>query len=195
MFNAILAVALTLPAYSGDQETPNQRLERVSVIARAVDKASAKATCAHKLPEGSPRCRRVWPGSQRELAALLLTQAWHESRLAEHVHADRCGPLECDRGFAKSLWQVHASGNLPKARWLTIGGTDQESTDRAAKAATRYLAGARARCGRMTRGTGADWAAYTIAGYATGNECTWKGAKGRAATMRRLLASPKWRTQ
>lgn len=176
---SILAAALSLPPYSGDVETPEARRARLGTIVAAIDFASARATCAGE-PEG---CRRTWPGSRKELAFLLLTQAWWETRLAEHVHADRCGPHECDRGRSKSSWQIQPSSIVKRGEWATIGGIDLESTKAAAWGAARMLSVNRFRC---AKGPG-DWVLPTISGYARGNTCEWVGAGKRAATFWRLM--------
>ena len=178
MLETILAAALSLPAYKEDSESLEERTARLTVVATAIDGASARAVCADE-PEG---CRRIWPGTRKELSMLLLTQAWHETRLAKRIHEDRCRPKECDGGRAKSLWQMHASHVLPRNVWATIGGTDQASTSRAAWYAARYLAGSRHRCAK-----GGDWVAPTISAYATGNVCEWRGARKRERLFWRLM--------
>lgn len=63
--------------------------------------------------------------------AFLVTQVWHETRLARYVLWDRCedGPewARCDAGRATGPWQVH--------RWCYGAWSGTE--------AARYLAGAR----------------------------------------------------
>jgi hypothetical protein len=181
MWQAILAAALKLPTYYGDTETPGERLQRLTIVAESIDYASARATCTGE-PEG---CRRVWPGSRKELAALLLVQAWQETRLAQHVHADQCAENECDRGRAKSLWQLQPNSIVTRPEWQTLGGTDQESTRAAAWAAARMLATNRFRCAKAP----GDWVTPTISGYARGNECEWSGAKPRVEMFWRIFTT------
>jgi hypothetical protein len=181
MWALLLKLALTLPVYKDDVDEPQaERLERLTTIAKSIDSASARATCTGE-PAG---CRRVWPGSRKELAVLLLLVANEETRLSKRVHADECRPYECDRGLAKSPWQLHASTTLPRATWETIGGTDYESTSAAAWGAARMLSANRFRCGQLP----GDWVELTLAGYATGLACEWAPAKGRAARFRQLMA-------
>lgn len=187
LFKALLAAALALPAYYRDREPPEDRRLRLETIARAVDIASARAVCASEA-----ECKPIWPGTRRELAFLLLTQAWYETRLASHIHRDECGPHECDAyrkhgkilHRSKSLWQLQASNLLPREVWETLGGTDLESTTRAAWYAAQLLARHRWRCARDTR----HWVAPTVSGYARGGLCDWPPAAARARLWKKLIS-------
>jgi hypothetical protein len=181
----LLALAMALPASKADaDEGELERRARLATVAHAITEASERATCINQ-PEP---CTRLWPGPARELAALLLSVAWHESALARNVHAGECKPWECDahrdprtgrtRHRAASLWQLHASGLVPPAEWRELSGTDAESTRRAAWAAARVLAVSRNRCGTIEG---------AVAQYGTGRRCTWKGAASRLRTWQRLL--------
>jgi hypothetical protein len=129
---------------------------------------------------------RGWPGSKRELASLLLTVAWHETRLSLRIHDGLCKPYECDRGRARGLWQLHAHASLPKERWLAVAGLDLESTRNGAAEAAKALVRSRRLC---LRGTNADWVAPTLSAYA-GLGCggSLPDAAERVRTFRRLVA-------
>lgn len=194
---SLLAAAMTLPAWYGDKETPEERQARLSVIAQAIDDAVGIATCRDSGPSrhgstsrsksnGAEResetCKRFWHGSQRELGFLLLGQAFFETRLALHVHAGNCRVQigECDGGRSISLWQLQSGYHLPVERWRTLSGTDLESTREAALEAARALARARNFCNGSLEGA--------IANYATGRSCRWKHAAKRMAFVKSLLA-------
>lgn len=174
--DALLAAALTLRAWHGDLETPEERSDRLTLIAEAISDASAEATCT---PPAKDDCVPVWSGERRELAFLLLAQAHFETHLARHVHEGRCRVTagECDGGRAVSLWQLHAGPQLSRERWQSLIGAGKDPTQRAAFEAAKALGRAKNHCG-TTRGA--------IALYATGKSCTWEGANERAALARRL---------
>lgn len=175
LFDAILAVLLSLPPSAADaRETANERAQRLEVLARAIDEASAEATCAD---DRDPECAPTWPGSQAELAALLISTGWHESAFARHVHAGACRAHECDNGRARSPWQLHASGMVPVAEWRAMAGSSADATYTAAVAAARVLASGRARC-RSVSGA--------LAAYATGGRCSWSGTRARLRTAQRV---------
>lgn len=166
MLEYILALLLTFPAHWDDRhtETPEARRARVEVVAQAIDEA-VRAT--------------PWPGSKRELAALLAVTADGESGgLALRIHAGKCRPKECDHGRAVSLWQLHASKLVPLEEWERMGGTDLEATTLAAMAAARVYLSHRKACGDL-RGA--------ISLYATGSTCDWSGADDRLKGVNRAL--------
>jgi hypothetical protein len=181
---AILAAMKALPLLvypkGMDPETAEQRDARFEVIATAIDKVSSMAVCEGR----SESCRRVWQGSKQELAAMLVMKGWAESKFMFRVHQDKCHDDECDAHKhgnsivhrSKSLWQVQASRAVPASEWITIGGTDLESTKRAAWAASKILAAARGRC---SPGAARGWEMPTISGYATGFSCRWSKAPKR----------------
>lgn len=185
---AVLAAALlALPAAwyppGREPETEAQRVARYGVIADAIDHASRRATAC----EGAG-CAPLWPWPRDELVAVLAAQGWWETRYAHHVHAGRCRRHECDtrngRARAVSPWQIQMTALVPRAEWSTLTGTGFEPTERAAYAAAKVLASSRARCAKSEA-----WAAPTIAMYATGARCRWRGARVRAATVGRLLVA------
>jgi len=187
-YDLVLAALLALVPWYGDVEEAG-RDARMATIATAIVEASNEATCHGRDAE----CKPAWPGTREELAALLVTLGWYESRFARHVHANQCKPFECDETIirdpktgritrryfaARSPWQVHWSGPT-RAHWKKIRGLDLDSTRHAARAATAVLVGARGKC-RTLEGT--------IANYATGRSCKWSQAKQRARKVHAIRA-------
>ncbi len=88
--SATLAVMLSLPAWYGDGETPDQRSARLAPIAEAIDAAA-------RTPD---------------YRAALIATAWHESKFARYITEGRCsdGPpgQRCDHGRARGVFQVHS---------------------------------------------------------------------------------------
>lgn len=188
---SLLAAALTFSAWHGDTETEEDRLVRLRTIVEAINIATERAVCmknATPLPplpgdtaEPESPCKPVWRGSPRELAFLLLTQAYFETHLAQHVHEGKCRVNlgECDGGKATSLWQLQAGGHLAPSRWERLSGTSLAATTHAALEASRALSRGRNYCGSV-RGA--------VALYATGRTCRWQPAEKRISFLSRLQA-------
>ncbi len=169
-------------------ETPEETRIRYSTIATAVALSARGATCEGQAPD----CVRIWPGPTWQMAALLVTEAWFESRLMWRVHAGKCGPGECDplrRGSeivhrSRSLWQIQHSELVSRSEWKTLSGTDLISTMRASWAAARILAAARRLCSPY----GGFSPESTMAAYATGSKCTFSQSKIRAHWYMKVAA-------
>lgn len=192
---SLFAAALTFSSWHGDTETAEGRAARLRTIAEAINIATLHAVCMKEAPpfpvlegDDAPEgevdanaCKPVWRGSPRELAFLLLTQAYFETHLAQHVHEGKCRVHlgECDGGKATSLWQLQAGGHLALSRWEKLAGTGLAATTHAAYEAGRALSRGRNYCGNV-RGA--------VALYATGRTCRWQPAEKRVSFMRRLEA-------
>jgi hypothetical protein len=188
LLKALLYVALSLQPWYKDvkNEDPVDRAARYGVIVKAVEEAADNATCTGSYKH-NPYCEPIWKGKKEELAFLLLTQAYFESRFARNVHAGECEPHQCDaykdrhgkvRHKATSIWQIQATGIVPRDEWKTLAGLDQASTNRAAYAAAKVLSAGYKRC-KTVRGA--------ISQYAGVARCDWPGAKYRTAFYERLL--------
>lgn len=194
---AVLAVLLALPApYCPPRatcSTETQHRAHLEVVARAIAGAADRATCSGTWSQAADDvCQPLWPGSARELAAVLVAVGWWESRLSWRVQAGRCPWSGCSRWNrrAHSIWQVERSPAVSATLWRGIVGTRPVQVQEAAWTAARLLALARGRCGHRRA-----WLPATISGYATGARCHWAGVGGRVWMGRqvetRLLL---WRT-
>lgn len=180
----ILAMLMVFPPCYRDKNEPN-RSERMATIASAIDDATARATCSE--PFDVPDCSPMWSRSQRELAAMLVTKGWWESRFASNVHAGRCGPEECDairyNGIivhrARSPWQLQRT-SFTVDEWSKMVGTDIEATRHAAFAASKILSEGMVRC-KTVQGA--------LSWYGAGR-CMWSGSARRHRTFRKLMAVP-----
>lgn len=188
----LLAAALTFTPWHGDQESEAERHDRLETIAEAINIATLNAVCADGAPdlpalegvevvENDEPCRPLWRGDVRELAFLLLTQAYFETHLAQHVHEGNCRVHlgECDGGKAASLWQIQYGPHLAKENWEKLKGADLAATANAAFEASRALSRGRNYCGST---------AGAISLYATGRTCGWKPAMQRVSFLQRLSA-------
>lgn len=174
----ILALMLGLPAYQLDREEPRERRERLDVIAQAIADASRRATCTDQYASDS--CQRRWPRESLDLAVLLVTQAYSESRLARNIHEGKCRSYECDpvrsastgrvRHRARSLWQIHRIEPI-ETEWESMQGTDLVSTTAAAWAAAKLLSRGYRACRSI---------AGAVTRYAGIDGCMWSEAQGRA---------------
>ncbi|HYO94086.1 MAG TPA: hypothetical protein VER33_06215 [Polyangiaceae bacterium] len=170
----LLTAIASLPTYREDigPEFAEQKLQQSQMVAEAINEAVDGA--------------ENWSGTRRELATLMLTVAWHETRLSLRIHDGRCKPLECDRGRARGLWQLQVQRSLPREQWLKVAGFEPEPTRIAAREAVKMLVRSRRMCSVVTRGR--DWVAPTLTAYA-GCGCGGKlpDLNARVRTFRMLL--------
>lgn len=180
----LLLVLMSLKPYYTDKETWEERQARMAIVAAAIDDASSKLTCEDKYKNED--CKREFAGSKRQIALMLVTKGWWESRFAKHVHENQCGPDECDavkkNGVvfhrARSPWQIQRTGLLVPGEWTSMKGPVETSTVVSAGVAGRILSYGFKRCGTVDGSFGA---------YAGGG-CGWSGALNRGAFFRRLSA-------
>lgn len=152
-----------LPCYVEDRQDPDKSAQ-LEAIAAAVAEVSKDA----------PRAPREW-------AALLLTIGYHESTFSLRIQRGQCKPYECDRGRARSAWQLHK--NLFTAPiWDQLHGV--ENTKVQVRAASDALRRAYFTCSR----SGVPWLQATLNAYA-GRRCSgeWPGLGQRVATFNHLL--------
>ncbi len=156
----IMRALLSLPTFHEDRgaDVAEQKRAQLVVIANAIGAASK---------------------GDRDLAAPLVTTAYHESGNSMRIHAGLCKDRECDHGLATSLWQIHSSKHIPFDQWVVLAGTDPEATKAAAKVAAQMLLGARFACGKDP--------ARVLTSYA-GLRCdaNWNGLAPRLATYARI---------
>lgn len=193
-FTAALATILIgLPAFYSDAEEPSARETRMStVVAPALVDVASEATCSDAY--ATPECKKLWPGTKTDLAMMLLTKGFWESRFALHVQAGKCGPRECDAykdhrtnriiHRSASYFQVQATGLVPVTEWRTLTGLDYDATRRAAWAAAKVASASRNRCARAA----GSWEFVTVSAYASGKRCSWRGAHRRVAWFTRMKA-------
>lgn len=179
----ILMVLLSLPASYLDGELPEERTDRMEVVAQAVHDASARATCTGRFADYVD-CKPVWPGTRKDLVLMLITKAWWESRLARNVHEGKCRRHECDATLingvvihrARTIWQMQKTGLVQKDEWDTMVGTDFEATRTAAWVAARILSMGKRKCGSPFG---------TLSFYGR-SRCNWSGAYNRVRLFRKL---------
>ncbi len=171
----ILAAIQVLPTFHEDvgEDHVAQKRVQAHLIANAVAEVAGNA--------------RGWPGSPRELAALMLTVAYHETGFSLRIHDGHCKPYECDKGRARGLWQLHAHRSLPRERWLTLAGLDDAATRLSAQEAAYALVRSRRVC--LSKIQGSDWVTPTLAAYA-GRGCGGRlpDSAARLRTYRHLLS-------
>jgi hypothetical protein len=151
-----------LPCFHEDRGDPDKSAQ-LDGIAAAVAEVSRDA----------PRPPREW-------AALLLTIGYHESAFSLRIQRGQCKPHECDRGKARSAWQLHK--NLYTAPiWDQLHGIEHTAVQ--VRAASEALKRAYFTCNR----SGVPWLQATLNGYA-GRRCSaqWPGLDQRVSTFNRL---------
>ena len=178
----VLMVLLALPAAYVDRDEVD-RAQRMEVIADAVSEVCDRATCENAYADD--QCRPIWHRSKRELAALLVTKGWWESRFALNVHAGKCKPYECDaikyKGTiihrARSPWQLQRTA-FSEHEWDHMTGTGLKPTRNAAWAAAKVLSRGSSRC-KTPFGT--------LSWYGR-QRCDWRGARPRYRTYTRIMS-------
>ncbi len=175
----ILYMLLSLPPAYADTETWDERQARMTIVATAIDDASSQMTCTGKYaPTEKAPCKVRWTRSKRELAVLLVTKGWWESRFAQNVHEGNCKSYECDAEKqkdgtvihrARSSWQIQQTGIVKGTEWEDMKGASQAATTTAATVAARALSYAHNRC-KTVYGA--------ISGYGVAS-CTWSGVANR----------------
>lgn len=148
--------------------------------ARKDSQLAAIAAAVADVSRDAPRPPREW-------AALLLTVGYHESSFSLRIHRGECKPHECDRGRARSAWQLHKN-LFTEPVWEQLHGI--ENTAVQVRAASDALRRAYFTCSR----SGVPWLQATLNGYA-GRRCSsqWPGLDQRTTTFNRLqrIATPK----
>lgn len=190
MLNYILLLLMSVtPAYS-DLETWDERIARMTILAGAIDNAASWATCTDKYePTKEKPCKVQWTGNKKDLAILLVTKGYWESRFSKRVHEGKCKPDECDphrnsdgtvTHRARTSWQMQFTSYVKEEEWRTFVGADQKSTNTAAGVAARILSKAHARCNNGIYGA--------LSGYAGNMGCSWSGVANRFEFFKKLKA-------
>jgi len=185
---AALPLLVAAAAYANDapphQAWTRAALERlpVSVDDRSPELATAKTEQLDGIARVVADVSKSAPRPPREWSALLLTVGFHESSFSLRIQRGDCRPLECDRGRARSAWQLHK--NLFTAPvWDQLHGL--ENTEVQVRAADAALRRGFWTCSR----SGVPWLQGTINGFA-GKRCgaTWPGLEKRVATFSKLVS-------
>lgn len=154
---AILAWLLAQPRHSTDIDEPDDhRLTRMSFLAESIGIAS---------------------NGSRTMAAALLMLAREESGLRRDVQEGQCPPHLCDRGRARSPFQLHRPPSVPHEVWIGWAGAEYGNVQAAAIQAASMLRAGAAKC----RGI-----AGSFAYYATGGQCRYSAAEKREAMTREI---------
>lgn len=142
----VLAALLYLPPAHAD-EAEVGRQARMETIADAVRQATQRATCMGVYSKEG--CEPLWPKQEapEDLAALIITKGWWESRFAKNVHEGRCRSYECDAvklasgvviHRARTPWQFQRT-SYSAPFWESMVGVELEPTRNAAWVAAQIL--------------------------------------------------------
>lgn len=179
----LLAVLLSLHPWHLDNESPDVREARMSVVATSIGDASDALTCSGAYAKTA--CKPAWTGTRDQLAMWLLIQGYFESSYALDVHDGSCNKVRnnpkyprCDFGRSASVWQLQLGYHFPIDRWTRSIGLSQESTNYAARQAGLALARSYNAC-YSSRGY-----AGMVSMYVTGSSCYWKPKHNRGADVR-----------
>jgi hypothetical protein len=180
----ITAILMSLqPAY-GDNESWEERTERMQIVAQAIDDASSRATCSEEY--NTPDCKKTWQKDKKSLAILLVATGYGESHFAKNVHEGNCDEHECDahkvKGVvyhrARSPWQIQRTGMVTATEYKQMNSATFASTKISANVAVRYLTSGMASCNTIHG---------ALALYNGVRNCNWRGSKGRANFYENLM--------
>lgn len=180
----LFAILMLLPPAYGDNESWSERKARMMTVATAIDTVSSWAICEGRF--NKPACKRTWPGTKKQLAMILITKGFWESRFALNVHEGKCRKWECDPTKidgrivhkARGVFQTQKTGYVQPGEWEIIEGTSLKSTVVAATVATRALSGGYHRCGDV-------FGAISI--YSGIGSCRWSNGRNRLAFYQKLM--------
>lgn len=196
--NTIFALLLMLSPHIEDKDEPdNDRSQRMQIIASAITDASRDTIC-----NGTQDPNYCWNGTEQELAVLLTTKGWFETKYNKRLHMGKCYDQECDPIWksitdkhgkttrivvgwrARTPWQIHYQQFMPKSEWAEMIGDSKKATYLAASNAAKILAFGMNRCGGYSTENKIERA---MAMYATGKHCSWKGTKNRMYVYQSLM--------
>jgi len=118
-YETILALLLTFQPWWQDYYEPAEsRATRLQKIAHA----------QMIVGETVSRRKGAFPGTDKQLVALLMTAGWWETRYNSRIHAGNCYEDECDGGRARGVYQVQKNGVYPDEYWEKSEGDGWEPT-------------------------------------------------------------------
>lgn len=178
LYGLILAALLALPGVKNEGH--------LEAVAAGIQGAVLQATCTGDWA-ATDDCVPTWTRSPEELAALLITTGYWESKFLARIGAGRCEKWECDPSKdrsgrlyhrARGFYQVQASTAVTADEWRHMYGLGEYRVFVASSVAARLLGRHHASC-KTIQGA--------ISGYATGGRCGWRKAGARMTTYQRTL--------
>lgn len=116
-----------------------------------------------------------WDAPEQRKAALVMTVGCFESRWLERIQAGQCHKDECDRGRARSFFQLQHTW-ATRDNWSDLLGLEHANIYSATDSAIRVLRSGLSTC-HSVRGA--------LSYYAVGR-CAWGGVNSRVSFERRL---------
>lgn len=140
MFTAIVTILLSFkPSVYDKGETLEERTQRFTVAARAIEAVADRVTCTEQ-PDG---CKPLYQ-DKALVAGILVTQLYRESALRRDVWIGKCiHKWDCDYGEAKGAFQLQQRTTDSDADWEAFAGTEQSNFEAAAwRTITLWIGGA-----------------------------------------------------
>lgn len=178
LYGLILAALMALPGVRDEGHLAD--------VASGIVGATLQATCSGDWAS-TDDCVPTWRGRPEELAALLITIGYWESKFLARIGKGRCEKWECDayKGLdgkiyhrARGYFQVQASTAITMYEWNNMWGSGEYRAFVASSTAARLLGRHHASC-KTVQGA--------ISGYATGGRCSWRQAGARMTTYKTTL--------
>lgn len=178
LYGLILTALVALPGVRDEGH--------LETVAAGIQSAVLQATCTGDWAEADD-CIPTWTRRPEELAALLITTGYWESKFLARIGAGRCEKWECDPAKdragriyhrARGFYQIQASPAVTVYEWRHMRGLGEYRVFVASAVAARLLSRHYANC-KTIQGA--------ISGYATGGRCSWSRAGARMTTFQRTL--------
>lgn len=157
----LLTLLVSFTPYYTDQETVEERKERMTVVSTAITHACYRATCTPPYDED---CDVIFSGKLEECVVGEATLGYFESRFAKHIHENKCRKGywskkqnkwirgECDEQVSRdvhgkvvaqfftsfTMWQMKRT-EIVLPEWPHMHGSSLEATKLAAWASTKIF--------------------------------------------------------
>lgn len=147
---------------------------------RTPDRSALRESHLDQFAAEIARVSKSAPRPPREWAALIATIGSHESNFDTDILANRCKPWQCDRGKARSVFQIHRLSYLAEF-WDASPGNVTAQVTMVDRALRRSLV----TCARL----GVPYPASVFRAFA-GRSCSWplKDEAARVGTFNRLVS-------
>ena len=84
----LVAMLMSITPFYNDNESSQEREDRMTIIATAIANTSFEATCSGSFD--TEECVPAFNGTSQELSVGLFTVGFWESKFAKHIHKNKC---------------------------------------------------------------------------------------------------------
>jgi hypothetical protein len=149
MFTSIVAILLSFkPSVYDKGESLEERTQRFTVLAHAIESAADRITCVNQTGQWEPGehpkgCKPLYQ-DRYLVAGILMAQVYRESALRRDVWIGVClHKWDCDYGEAKGPWQLQQRTTDTDEEWQAFAGPELPGLKKAAwRTITLWIGGA-----------------------------------------------------